>query len=148
MVELRSANSASTTTTASTTANTLSDQHSEEAMSQRYGWRTVVAVALGSAAATAVVLMPFGRYTLLGHNPQPVGSCELQGMLMHGYPNDVPIVGGPKGSCWCGAADGYCLCTPSLSVDVGLLACVAGSQEPHVALVTRRFPPMGKVSTP
>lgn len=45
-------------------------------------------------------------------------TCVPVGTKFHGIPNNVPYEGGPEGSCWCGHADGYCLCTPSLSVDV------------------------------
>ena len=50
-----------------------------------------------------------------GHN-----SSQLQGIeqTWHG---GHPIAD-HKGSCWCGAEDGYCMCTPSLAIDLILLA--------------------------
>lgn len=51
--------------------------------------------------------------------------------------------GSPKfsgGSCWCGK-DGYCLCTPSLAIEVILEVKVAN--EVKVALIKRRDPPVG-----
>ena len=45
-------------------------------------------------------------------------ACVPVGTKFHGIPHNVPYEGGPQGSCWCGHADEYCLCTPSLSVDV------------------------------
>eukprot|EP00039_Didymoeca_costata_P033570 m.42961 g.42961 ORF g.42961 m.42961 type:complete len:191 (-) comp9937_c0_seq1:63-635(-) len=50
-------------------------------------------------------------------------------------------LGGAKGSCWCGDGDGYCLCTPSLSVDIVIV--VKKEDKEHVLLVERRFPPQG-----
>lgn len=44
------------------------------------------------------------------------------------------------GSCWCGK-DGYCLCTPSLAIEVILELKV--SNEITVALIKRRDPPVG-----
>ena len=44
--------------------------------------------------------------------------CLPIGTQFHGIPQNVPYEGGPEGSCWCGHHDEYCLCTPSLSVDV------------------------------
>ena len=65
--------------------------------------------------------------------------CSDRGVVLHGQPNDVWIKGmpGPKGSCWCGKADGYCLCTPSLSID---LVVTIGEQ---VVFVKRANPPFG-----
>ena len=63
----------------------------------------------------------------------------LKGVVLHGMSSDVWIAGtpGPKGSCWCGKADGYCLCTPSLSVD---LVATVGEK---VVFVKRKNPPFG-----
>eukprot|EP00928_Gymnodinium_smaydae_P083430 TRINITY_DN66668_c0_g1_i1.p1 TRINITY_DN66668_c0_g1~~TRINITY_DN66668_c0_g1_i1.p1 ORF type:complete len:277 (-),score=44.37 TRINITY_DN66668_c0_g1_i1:489-1277(-) len=69
----------------------------------------------------------------------------------HGIQQNVPYAGGPEGSCWCGDQDRYCLCTPSLSVDVIVEArCSANAAdtpcfpgELGVVLVNRTRPPYG-----
>lgn len=40
-----------------------------------------------------------------------------------------------SGSCWCSATDNYCMCTPSLAVD---MIVVSGSEKDYVWLVQRR----------
>jgi len=72
-----------------------------------------------------------------------LSSCMENGIMFHGIRQDVPR-GGPTGSCWCGDADGYCLCTPSLSVDIILFVPrPPRGGSPGVVLVRRRFPPLG-----
>lgn len=44
-------------------------------------------------------------------------------------------VGIHSGSCWCSATDNYCMCTPSLAVDMIVLS---GSEKEYVWLVKRR----------
>ena len=56
--------------------------------------------------------------------------CLPIGTQFHGIPQNVPYEGGPEGSCWCGHHDEYCLCTPSLSVDV-IIEVVALDDERH-----------------
>ena len=68
-------------------------------------------------------------------------SCTDGGVRFHGRQQNVPA--GPTGSCWCGDADSYCLCTPSLSVDVVVECCDEPGGRPKVALVRRRKPPLG-----
>lgn len=47
-----------------------------------------------------------------------------------GYPNAVDH----KGSCWCGAEDQYCMCTPNVAIDL----IIASHDETHVWLVRRK----------
>jgi len=68
-----------------------------------------------------------------------VKECVEEGVVFHGVQNDVWFEGthGPKGSCWCGKADGYCLCTPNLTVD---LVTTIGDK---VVFIKRAKPPYG-----
>ena len=43
----------------------------------------------------------------------------------------------PAGSCWCGKADGYCMCTPSLAIDL-VIETTLPDGEPGIVLVIRR----------
>ena len=43
----------------------------------------------------------------------------------------------PGGSCWCGKADGYCMCTPSLAIDLVIETTLPDSA-PGIVLVIRR----------
>lgn len=45
-----------------------------------------------------------------------------------------PIAKDHKGSCWCGAEDGYCMCTPNLAIDL----VIATDDNRHVWLVRRK----------
>ena len=86
---------------------------------------------------------------LFEHHRQDSG-CEVQcipiGTRFHGIPNDVPYNGGPEGSCWCGHGDQYCLCTPSLSVDV-VIEVFDHEAEPSkslgIVVANRTVPPWG-----
>lgn len=71
--------------------------------------------------------------------------CLEQHPVFHGITNDVPYEGGPEGSCWCGKRDKYCLCTPSLSVDVVIGAWSASDAAHDVGVVVARrsVPPFG-----
>jgi 8-oxo-dGTP diphosphatase len=52
-------------------------------------------------------------------------------MVWHGgHPADVH-----PGSCWCGAADKYCMCTPNIAVDVVI---VSGENKEYLWLVRRK----------
>eukprot|EP00930_Biecheleria_cincta_P012970 TRINITY_DN1179_c0_g4_i1.p1 TRINITY_DN1179_c0_g4~~TRINITY_DN1179_c0_g4_i1.p1 ORF type:complete len:232 (+),score=24.37 TRINITY_DN1179_c0_g4_i1:92-697(+) len=59
----------------------------------------------------------------------------------NGIQQNVPYIGGPEGSCWCGDADGYCLCTPSLSVDVIIESSIPDMI--GIVMVNRTKPPYG-----
>ena len=50
-------------------------------------------------------------------NGKPSQQCMHHGspVVFHGTPSTHGV---PSGSCWCSDHDGYCLCTPSLSVDL------------------------------
>ena len=43
----------------------------------------------------------------------------------------------PGGSCWCGKADGYCMCTPSLAIDL-VIETTLPDGAPGIVLVIRR----------
>lgn len=66
-----------------------------------------------------------------GFNLRSVDDASLVGqrMIFHGgHPSQVRT-----GQCWCGAADGYCMCTPSLAIDL-----IIASGPDHVWLVRRK----------
>eukprot|EP00038_Savillea_parva_P013629 m.211842 g.211842 ORF g.211842 m.211842 type:complete len:233 (+) comp25701_c0_seq1:163-861(+) len=99
--------------------------------------------ATAGAAGAVVALALCGLVSLQWRTRLPLGQCEAHGIVFHGFQNNVPVAGGAKGSCWCGDKDGYCLCTPSLSIDAALLVCNRGSQVPSVPVVSRRNVPLG-----
>lgn len=45
-----------------------------------------------------------------------------------------PVAKDHSGSCWCGAEDGYCMCTPNVAIDL----IIASHDESHVWLVRRK----------
>lgn len=69
--------------------------------------------------------------------------CVPVGSVFHGIPQNVPYEGGPEGSCWCGHGDLYCLCTPSLSVDVVLEVVDLTGNSLGVVVTNRTKPPYG-----
>eukprot|EP00041_Stephanoeca_diplocostata_P026528 m.717396 g.717396 ORF g.717396 m.717396 type:complete len:266 (+) comp22986_c0_seq26:404-1201(+) len=114
----------------------------------------ILATAFSSALITVVTLSilqpwiraPDGDVQDEGGAVMSVKSCREAGVVFHGLPNNVPIPNGPHGSCWCGAADQYCLCTPSLSVDIGVLRCPSRqsiNDDISLVFVTRKFDPVG-----
>lgn len=70
--------------------------------------------------------------------------CSERGVVFHGRADNLVLEDGPmpEGSCWCGKADGYCLCTPSLSCDVLAEICTAAG-ELKLVLIDRKNPPFG-----
>lgn len=109
---------------------------------------------MAQACATTAATLPFavlaaallgaalGRWSLGGGGEAL--RCVDKGIVWHGRQQNLPYQGGPEGSCWCGDADGYCLCTPSLSVDIVLyVPRPPGGGPAGVVLVQRRHPPLG-----
>ena len=45
-----------------------------------------------------------------------------------------PIAKDHKGSCWCGAEDGYCMCTPNVAIDL----VIVSNDNQHIWLVRRK----------
>lgn len=76
-------------------------------------------------------------------------SCTDSGRIWHGF-KSVEVVARnnaagavQEGSCWCGEEDKYCLCTPSLSIDVIVHVCGDGRGESGIVMVKRAKPPYG-----
>ena len=97
-----------------------------------------------TAWAIAAISVLIAAWTALAPQPErwsprspAAAACPYE---WHGG-SDPSAQGGaaPRGSCWCGAGDGYCLCTPSLAIDLVIEAPLAdGSGEEGVVLVRRR----------
>lgn len=82
---------------------------------------------LNAVLILSVVYLVTFIATAMGDTQLPVGN----GMVWHGgHPNDVHT-----GSCWCGGADKYCMCTPNIAVDVVI---VSGGNKEHIWLVRRK----------
>ena len=60
------------------------------------------------------------------------GTKTVERVWHGGHPKDTH-----SGSCWCGSADGYCMCTPNLAID---LIITSGNDNKHqnIWLVRRK----------
>lgn len=62
---------------------------------------------------TVTILLQLKKYIA----PSPSSNClTKQDQTWHGgHPSSTK-----SGSCWCGSADGYCMCTPAVAIDIVL----------------------------
>jgi 8-oxo-dGTP diphosphatase len=88
---------------------------------------------LRASLAANVILLLFVLYLVMVILPREEDFGRAKGidMVWHGgHPADSH-----PGSCWCGANDGYCMCTPNLAIDV---IVTTGKNREYLWLVRRK----------
>ena len=85
-----------------------------------------------------VVLWLVPSVTRLFSSNQTGSNNNNQSLMIRGderiWHGGHPDVRDHKGSCWCGAEDNYCMCTPNVAIDL----IIASHDEKHVWLVRRK----------
>ena len=84
------------------------------------------------------LLISFFWGTYLTTRVRPAGGHTRECVFHGGNPTQYPA-----GTCFCGSKDGYCLCTPSLAVDVIVEMEMDDSNMAGFLLVDRGKPPFG-----
>lgn len=90
---------------------------------------TAFGLSLGLNVLLALCLLYLSIF-LANQQPGQVKSTREKEMVWHGgHPEEARA-----GSCWCGAADRYCMCTPNIAID---LIIVSGKNKEYLWLVRR-----------
>jgi 8-oxo-dGTP diphosphatase len=86
---------------------------------------------LATNVILVICLLYFTLIAFLPNEEEHIGRPKSFDTVWHGgHPTDSH-----PGSCWCGANDGYCMCTPNLAIDVVL---TTGKNHDYLWLVRRK----------